>query len=106
MKKIIYKIFAVFLIFTSCSDSFTEIASENDLTTDSFYKTSDDFNAAVLAAYAKLQGQVGFYFELYEWRSDNLDLLAPTAGTQDRFNINKFQETYHYNNWPIHLLTN
>ena len=28
-----------------------------------------------------------------EWRSDNLDLLAPTAGTQDRFNINKFQET-------------
>ena len=50
MKKIIYTIFAVFLIFTSCSDSFIEIASENDLTTDSFYETSDDFNAAVLGA--------------------------------------------------------
>lgn len=83
----------VFLISTSCSDGFTEIASENDLTTDSFYETADDFNTAVIAAYAKLQSQVRFYFELNEWRSDNLDLGAPTAGTQDRFNINKFQET-------------
>ena len=81
------------LILFSCSDSFTDITSENDLTTDNFYQTADDFNTAVLGAYAKLQGQVGIYFELVEWRSDNLDLLAPTAGTQDRFNINKFQET-------------
>ena len=92
MKKIIYTIITLFLI-SGCSDSFTEIASENNLTTESFYNTADDFNTAVIAAYAKLQGQVGLYFELCEWRSDNLDLAAPTAGTQDRFNINKFQET-------------
>lgn len=93
MKKIIYTILSVSLLISSCSDSFTEIASENNLTTDNFYNTADDFNTAVIAAYAKLQGQVGIYFELVEWRSDNLDLGAPTAGTQDRFNINKFRET-------------
>ncbi len=92
MQKIIYILLAVF-VFSSCSDSFTEIVSGNNPTTESFYRNSDDFNAAVMAAYAKLQGQVSLYFELSEWRSDNLDLGAPTAGTQDRFNINKFQET-------------
>ncbi|WP_242156266.1 RagB/SusD family nutrient uptake outer membrane protein [Aestuariivivens sediminis] len=92
MRIIIY-IVTLFLVISSCSDSFTDLASENNSTTDSFYKTPDDFNAAIMAAYAKLQGQVGLYFELSEWRSDNLDLGAPTAGTQDRYNINKFQET-------------
>jgi hypothetical protein len=93
MKKLIYIILIVSLGTISCSDDFTETTSENNLTTESFYKTSDDFNTAVIAAYAKLQGQVNIYFELVEWRSDNLDLAAPTQGTQDRFNINKFQET-------------
>ncbi|MFH4969531.1 RagB/SusD family nutrient uptake outer membrane protein [Gaetbulibacter sp. M240] len=93
MKKVIYRILLISLIAVSCSDNFTELPSENDLTTDSFYKTADDFNAAVISAYQKIQSQVNLYFELVEWRSDNLDLGAPTAGTQDRFNINKFQET-------------
>ncbi|PQB07756.1 hypothetical protein BST83_11790 [Polaribacter filamentus] len=93
MKKIIYILLTMLLTFSSCSKEFVELAPENVLNTEDFFKTKDDFNAAVLAAYAKLQGQVEIYFELVEWRSDNLDLLAPTAGTQDRFNINKFQET-------------
>lgn len=77
----------------SCSDDFVNLSPQNSLNSEDFYKTKDDFNAAVIAAYAKLQGQVNLYFELVEWRSDNLDLAAPTAGTQDRFNVNKFQET-------------
>lgn len=81
------------LFLNSCSKDFVEIAPENFLNTKDFYKTPDDFNSAVIAAYAKLQGQVNSYFELVEYRSDNLDLKAGTSGAQDRFNINKFQET-------------
>jgi hypothetical protein len=94
MKKYFNIVIITLTFFTvGCSNEFVELAPENALNSEDFYKTKDDFNAAVLAAYAKLQGQVGIYFELVEWRSDNLDLGAPTAGTQDRFNINKFQET-------------
>ena len=92
-KTIIYLLFTALLFSTSCSKDFIEISPENFLNSEDFFKTQDDFNAAVLAVYAKLQAQVGLYFELAEWRSDNLVLGAPTAGTQDRFNINKFQET-------------
>jgi|SaaInl6LU_22_DNA_1037377.scaffolds.fasta_scaffold01589_8 starch-binding outer membrane protein, SusD/RagB family len=92
-KTIIYILFTAMLFSTSCSKDFVELSPENFLNSEDFFETQDDFNAAVIAAYAKLQGQVGLYFELVEWRSDNLDLGAPTAGTQDRFNINKFQET-------------
>lgn len=92
MKKILYILIGL-LFSTSCSNDFVELTPHDFLNPEGFYKTKDDYNAAVLAAYAKLQGQVGLYFELVEWRSDNLDLPAPTAGTQDRYNINKFQET-------------
>lgn len=83
----------VLLAATSCSSDFTDLTSENALNTGNFYKTKDDFNAGVLAVYAKLQGQVNTYFELVEYRSDNLDLLAPTSGTVDRYDICKFKET-------------
>ena len=92
MRKYSLLILSLFAI-VSCSDDFVELFPENNLSSGEFYKTQEDFNAGVIASYAKLQGQVGIYFELVEWRSDNLDLLAPTAGDQDRFNINKFQET-------------
>jgi len=92
MRKYSLLILSLFVIL-SCNDDFVELFPENNLSSGEFYKTQQDFNAGVIAAYAKLQGQVGIYFELIEWRSDNLDLLAPTAGDQDRFNINKFQET-------------
>jgi len=92
MKKTIYRCIAFLLIFTSCSSDFTELAPENYLNTKEFYKTPDDFNSAVIAAYAKLQTHVSLYFEL-EYRSDNLNIGAPTAGTQDRFDLNEFKET-------------
>ena len=93
MKKIIYILSFFVITLNSCSEDFVELAPENFLNTEDFYKTPDDFNAAVIAAYAKLQGQVSSYFELVEYRSDNLDLGAGTSGAQDRFNIIKFQET-------------
>lgn len=94
MKKIIVTILTVVMLITvSCSSDFTDLTSENALNTDNFYKTKDDFNAGVLAIYAKLQVQVNIYFELVEYRSDNLDILAPTSGTVDRYDICKFKET-------------
>lgn len=92
MKNTIYKYIVLLLIFSGCSSDFTELAPENFLNAQEFYKTSDDFNSAVIAAYAKLQTHVGRYFEL-EYRSDNLNIGAPTAGTQDRFDLNEFKET-------------
>lgn len=93
MKKIIVSILIVVLTASSCSNDFTDLSSENALNTGDFYKTKDDFNAGVLAIYSKLQGQVNIYFELVEYRSDNLDLSAPTSGTVDRYDITKFKET-------------
>jgi hypothetical protein len=92
MKNSIYKYLVILTIFTSCSKEFTELSPENFLNAQEFYKTKDDFNSAVIAAYAKLQTHVSLYFEL-EYRSDNLNILAPTAGTQDRFDLNEFKET-------------
>jgi len=91
MKTIIYILSVVFLL-TSCSKDFLEIDPEGDFNAENFYKTEGEFNAALTGAYAKLQGQIDIYFELTEYRSDYLDFAAPTAGTQDRFDITKFQD--------------
>jgi len=39
-----------------------------------------------------LQGQVSYFTECCEYRSDNLSLSAPTAGTQDRYDIDQFAD--------------
>jgi hypothetical protein len=77
----------------SCSDSFFDLEPSNSVTTSKLYKTAEDFNIAVIGCYSKLQGQVSFYTECCEYRSDNLYLTAPTAGTQDRYDIDQFVET-------------
>lgn len=80
------------LTLTSCSDSFFDLEPNDQVTVDKVYKTATDFKAAVNGCYAKLQSQVNFYTEFCEYRSDNLYLNAPTAGTQDRYDIDQFQE--------------
>ena len=62
------------------------------LPTDKVYKTADDFNVAVMGCYSKLQTQVSYFTECCEYRSDNLTLSAPTAGTQDRYDIDQFAD--------------
>lgn len=91
MKKT-YRYIIFLLVFAGCSSEFTELAPEETLNAFEFYKTQDEFNSAVVAAYARLQSHVGLCFEL-EYRSDNLNIGAPTAGTQDRFDLNEFKET-------------
>ena len=77
---------------TSCGDSFFDLEPASSVTIDKVYKTASDYNVAVIGCYAKLQSQVNFYIECCEYRSDNLSLGAPTAGTQDRYDIDHFTE--------------
>ncbi len=78
---------------TSCTDSFFNLEPDDEVTGDKVYKTENDFELAVNACYSKLQTQMDFYIEMCEYRSDNLTLKAPTAGTQDRYDIDMFRET-------------
>lgn len=77
---------------TSCGDIFFDLEPASSVTIDKVYKTASDYNVAVIGCYAKLQSQVNFYTECCEYRSDNLSLGAPTAGTQDRYDIDHFTE--------------
>ena len=77
---------------TSCGDSFFDLEPASSVTIDKVYKTASDYNVAVIGCYAKLQSQVNFYTECCEYRSDNLSVGAPTAGTQDRYDIDHFTE--------------
>jgi hypothetical protein len=90
--KLIIALLVIFLA-SACSESFFDLEPSNSVTTNKVYKTSEDFNIAVIGCYSKLQGQVSFYTECCEYRSDNLYITAPTAGTQDRYDIDQFVET-------------
>lgn len=95
--KKVFLLFAVLVAFipalTSCTDSFFDLKPDDEVIGDKVYKTENDFELAVNACYSKLQTQMDFYIEMCEYRSDNLTLKAPTAGTQDRYDIDMFRET-------------
>lgn len=92
MKKILVLASLATLLMTSCGDSFFDLEPASSVTIDKVYKTASDYNVAVIGCYAKLQSQVNFYTECCEYRSDNLSLGAPTAGTQDHYDIDHFTE--------------
>ena len=92
MKKILVLASLATLLMTSCGDSFFDLEPASSVTIDKVYKTASDYNVAVIGCYAKLQSQVNFYTECCEYRSDNLSLGAPTAGTQDRYDIDHCTE--------------
>ncbi len=94
--KRIYKYVAVFAMlptFISCSESFFNLEPDDEVVGDKVYKTENDFELAVNACYSKLQTQMDFYIEMCAYRSDELTLKAPTAGTQNRYDIDMFKET-------------
>jgi hypothetical protein len=81
------------LLFASCSDSFFDLQPDDQVSVDKVYTDANGFKLAVNGCYAKLQTQMDFYTEMCEYRSDDLYLNAPTAGTQDRYDISSFSET-------------
>lgn len=94
MKKYILILVSPFLFLAvSCTDRFFDLEPSDKVSTDKIYKTAEDFNIAVIGCYSKLQGQVSFYTECVEYRSDNMLLSAPTTGTQDRYDIDQFKDT-------------
>ncbi len=76
----------------ACTDSFFDLEPNSSVPTDKVYKTAEGFNVAVIGCYSKLQTQVSYVTECCEYRSDNLELSAPTAGTQDRYDIDQFAD--------------
>lgn len=92
VKAIIYIIACSFTL-TSCSDDFLNLAPTTEASVENFYQSPEDFNLAVVSCYSKLQSQMSYYTDMLEYRGDNLFLSAPTAGTQDRYDIDNFVET-------------
>lgn len=76
----------------SCK-KFLDLAPEAAVTTNGFYVTASDFNAAVVACYAALRTYPSTeIFPLVEYRSDDMYVKAFTAGSQDQYMINKFND--------------
>lgn len=71
------------LTFAGCSSKFTDLAPISQRNTESFYKTSGDFVAAVNATYKVLQAGGTYnqsYWVLFEQRSDNTDQGSDGTG--------------------------
>jgi hypothetical protein len=80
------------LLLTSCKKEFLTLNPQSEASAENYYKTAKDFNTALIGAYARFTDYPTMYFELSSYRSDELSLGAPTAGTQDRYNIDKFAD--------------
>ncbi len=74
-----YKNFIIILIvllLQSCSEGFIDLAPQSDINSSSFYKSKEDINLAVNAAYTKLRSSGMFNSSLFlfgEMRSDNTE---------------------------------
>lgn len=90
--KLLLVLASTIILSVSCTDSFFDLEPGSSVPTDKIYKTAEDFNVAVIGCYSKLQTQVTYFTECCEYRSDNLYLSAPTAGTQDRYDIDQFSD--------------
>ncbi len=76
----------------SCSDSFFEQYPSNNVTKGNHYKTDNDFNQGVYACYQKVKTQMGFFLNELAYRSDECVLESMAVSTQDRYDLDHFQE--------------
>lgn len=81
------------LCLASCGDSFFEQYPANSITEGNHFKTDDDFNQAVNGCYQKLKTQMGFFLTELAYRSDECLLESMAVSTQDRYDLDHFQET-------------
>ena len=91
MKRLIILSILMLPAALSC-EKFFDLTPDTEVPVETVYKTASDFDIAVIGCYAKLQSQFSIYTELCEYRSDDLYISAPTAGTQDRYDIDHFKE--------------
>ena len=80
------------LCLASCGESFFEQYPANTVTEGNYYRTDDDFNQGVRCCYQKLKTGMGFYLGELAFRSDECELVAMTVSTQDRYDLDHFEE--------------
>jgi len=80
-------------LFTACEEGFLELSPPSEANVNNFFQDANDFNTALMACYGQLQKYVNTYFDLVEYRSGNLNIIAPTASNLERYNIDRFVET-------------
>ena len=91
MKRFVLLSILILPLVISC-EKFFDLTPDTEVPVENVYKTASDFDIAIIGCYAKLQSQFSIYTELCEYRSDDLYISAPTAGTQDRYDIDNFKE--------------
>jgi hypothetical protein len=97
MKKLAYIISITALILTACSKNFLDKAPESSITSGNFYKTENQFDQALIGAYAVLRDAKGFNDAVYsmgEMRSDNTHFVFNNSnrseGPSDREKADEF----------------
>lgn len=83
---------AALLSLSSCGDKFFEQYPSNSITEGNFYKTDEDFNQGIYSCYHKMKTQMGFYINELAYRSDECYLESMAVSTQDRYDLDHFQE--------------
>lgn len=94
MKNIIKAVLVCGAAFSlaACGDSFFEQYPANTVTEGNYYRTDDDFNQGVYCCYQKLKTNMGFFLNELAYRSDECELVSMAVSTQDRYDLDHFQE--------------
>lgn len=90
MKNILFILCAVFCL-SSC-EAFLDLSPDSQPNANDFYKTENDFNGAVIACYQTLRSYPTMVLDVLEYRSDNMFMPSFTSGSQDKYEINHFQD--------------
>ena len=83
---------AAALSMASCSGKFFEQYPSNSITEGNFYKTESDFNQGVYSCYGKIKTGIGWFINELSYRADENLLESMAVSTQDRYNLDHFQE--------------
>lgn len=90
MKNILLIVCTCFCL-SSC-ESFLDLSPESQPNAKEFYVTENDFNSAVMACYQSLRNYPTIVLDVLEYRSDNMFMPSFTSGSQDKYEINHFQD--------------
>ena len=98
MKKLIYILIATTMMLSACSDEFLDVENKNNLDISSFFKTENDLQLAVNAAYTPLghRGMFGLdYFIIFNTLDPYIWWENPLAGyDQMIINSNDFKDMW------------
>ena len=84
-------IVCAFFCLSSC-EGFLDLSPESQPNAKEFYVTENDFNSAVMACYQSLRNYPTIVLDVLEYRSDNMFMPSFTSGSQDKYEINHFQD--------------